>query len=213
MGFNRNHFHGTVNWHWHYGGGDLANDGIHWVDIARWAMGVEVPGTIGGLGSKLFFDDDQQTPDTMNITWDFGTKVIQYEQRLWNSYRIEGSENTVWVYGTDGMAITGRWDGGKHEFRVYDKKGKLVHSDVEPKADQNTHARNFIDCIKSRKGPNAEIETGHLSTVLCHLGNIAARTGRTIHYDAKTETIKGDAEANRLVKREYRAHWSTPRGA
>ncbi|MEO7651012.1 MAG: Gfo/Idh/MocA family oxidoreductase [Bryobacteraceae bacterium] len=212
MGFNKNRFHGTVNWHWHYGGGDLSNDGIHWVDIARWAMGVDAPGTIGGLGSKVFFDDDQQTPDTMNITWDFGSKVIQYEQRLWNTYRIEGSENSVWIYGTDGMAVAGRWDGGKHEFRVYDKKGKLIHSDSEAKADQNTHARNFIDCIKSRQAPNAEIETGHLSTVLCHLGNIVARTGRTIHYDPKTETIKGDAEANRLVKREYRAHWSTPRG-
>lgn len=213
MPFNRNRYHGTVNWHWHYGCGDLGNDGIHWVDIARWAMNVETPTSVSGMGRKLFFDDDQQTPDTQNITWDFDKRSISYEQRLWNTYRLEGSENSVAVYGTEGMAVTGRWEGGLHEFRVYDKQGKLAHSDREPKADQNTHARNFIDCIKSRKLPNADIETGHVSTVLCHLGNIVSRTGRTIHYDAKTETVKGDADANRLVKREYRAHWSTPKGA
>jgi predicted dehydrogenase len=211
--FNRNRFHGTVNWHWHYGCGDLGNDGIHWVDIARWVMGVDTPQTISGMGTKIFFDDDQQTPDTQNITWDFGTRVIQFEQRLWNSYRLEGSENSVMVYGTEGMAMTGRWDGGRHEFRVFDRAGKLVHSDKEEKSDDNTHARNFIDSIKSRKAPNAEIEIGHISTVLCHLGNIVSRTGRTIHYDAKTESIKNDTESNRLVKREYRNHWSTPKSA
>jgi predicted dehydrogenase len=211
MPFNRNRFHGTVNWHWHYGCGDLGNDGVHWVDIARWALGVEAPHTISGMGRKLYFDDDQQTPDTQNVIWDFNSRTISYEQRLWNSYRLEGSENSVAVYGTEGMAVTGRWEGGLHEFRVYDKQGKLVHSDREPKADQNTHARNFIDCVKSRKAPNAEIEIGHISTTLCHLGNIVARIGRTIHYDAKTETIRNDAEADRLVKREYRAHWSTPK--
>lgn len=211
--FNRNHYHGTVNWHWHYGCGDLGNDGIHWVDVARWAMGVEAPQTISGMGAKLAFDDDQQTPDTQNITWDFGTRVIQFEQRLWNDYRLEGSENSVMVYGTEGMAIAGRFDGGRHEFRVFDRAAKLIHSDKEEKADDNTHARNFIDCIKSRKAPNADIEKGHVSTVLCHLGNIVSRTGRTIHYDSKTETVKSDAEANKLIKREYRAHWSTPKGA
>ena len=213
MPFNKNRYHGTVNWHWHYGGGDLCNDGIHWVDIARWVMDVETPTTVSGMGRKLFFDDDQQTPDTQNITWDFDKRTISYEQRLWNTYRLEGSENSVAVYGTEGMAVAGRWEGGMHEFRVYDKQGMLAHSDREPKADQNSHARNFIDCIKSRKLPNADIEKGHISTVLCHLGNIVSRTGRTIDYDAKTEMIKGDPEANRLVKREYRTHWSTPKGA
>jgi predicted dehydrogenase len=213
MPFNRNRFHGTVNWHWHYGCGDIGNDGIHWIDIARWALNVDAPLSVSGMGAKIFFDDDQQTPDTQNITWDFGQRILHFEQRLWNGYRLEGSENSVMVYGTEGMATTGRWDGGKHEFRVFDRSGKMVHSDKEQKSDDNTHARNFIDCIKSRKPSNADIEIGHKSTVICHLGNIVTRTNRTIHYDAKSETVKSDAEANRLVKREYRAHWATPKGA
>jgi len=213
MPFNRNRYHGTVNWHWHYGTGDIGNDGVHWLDIARWAMGVGNPAHISGMGSKLFFDDDQQTPDTMNVTYDYGDKIIQFEQRLWNRYRLEGSENTVAVYGSEGMAQVGRWQGGHHEFRVFDGEGKMIHSEREPSPDFNHHARNFIDCVKDRKQPAGDIEAGHLSTVLCHLGNIVARTKRTIRYDGKAERVLDDAEANRLVAREYRRHWSTPKGA
>ncbi|MBM3725309.1 MAG: Gfo/Idh/MocA family oxidoreductase [Acidobacteria bacterium] len=212
MPFNRNRYHATVNWHWHYGTGDIGNDGVHWLDIARWAMGAGVPRQVSGMGSKLYFDDDQQTPDTMNITYDYGDRLIHFEQRLWNRYRMEGSENAVAVYGDEGMAQVGRWQGSHHEFRVFDNTGKLIHSDREPSPDFNYHARNFIDCVKSRKPPTADIEAGHLSTVLCHLGNIVARTGRAIRYDANAERIVGDAEAQRLVARQYRQHWSTPKG-
>ncbi len=213
MPFNRNRYHSTVNWHWHYGGGDITNDGVHWLDIARWAMGVGYPSDVSGMGRKLYFDDDQQTPDTMNITYNYPDKVIQFEQRLWNRYRLEGSENTVAVYGSQAMAQVGRWRGGFHSFRVFDAKGELVHSEEEPSPDFNTHARNFIDCIRSRKLPNADIELGHVSTALCHLGNIVARTGRPIQFDGMKETVSGDAEANRYVTREYRQHWSTPKGS
>ncbi len=213
MPFNRNRYHGTVNWHWHYGTGDIGNDGVHWLDIARWAMNLDYPRHVSGMGSKLYFDDDQQTPDTMNITYDYGTKIIHFEQRLWNRYRMEGSENTVAVYGSEGMAQVGRWQGGHHEFRVFDSAGKMVESEREPSPDFNSHARNFIDCVKSRKRSEGDIEAGHMSTVLCHLGNIVARTRRAVEFDGKAERIVGDAEANRLVAREYRKHWSTPKGA
>lgn len=212
MPFNRNRFHGTVNWHWHYGCGDIGNDGVHWLDIARWALDVDYPTEVSGMGRKLFFDDDQQTPDTMNLTFNYPSRVIQFEQRLWNRYALEGSENTVAVYGTETSAQVGRWNGGHHAIRVFDKAGKLVSTDQEPSPDFNTHARNFIDCIRSRSLPNADVEVGHRSAVLCHLGNIVARTGRTIRFDPKTETVVDDREANRLVGRTYRSHWSAPKG-
>jgi predicted dehydrogenase len=211
MPFNRNRFHSTVNWHWHYGTGDIGNDGVHWLDVARWALGVEYPREISGMGRKLYFDDDQQTPDTMNVTYNYDNQVIFYEQRLWNTYRMEGSENAVAVYGTDGMVEVGRWVGGHHAFRVFDSKGAMVHYEQEPSPDFNTHARNFIDCVRSRELPNADIEKGHISTALCHLGNIVARTGRTIRFDGRTESVTGDSEADAYVRREYRSHWSKPR--
>ena len=213
MPFNRNRYHGTVNWHWHYGCGDLGNDGIHWVDIARWAMNVETPTSVSGMGRKLFFDDDQQTPDTQNITWDFDKRSISYEQRLWNTYRLEGSENSVAVYGTEGMAVAGRWEGGLHQFRRLRQAGETGPLRPRTEADQNTHARNFIDCIKSRKLPNADIETGHVSTVSAIWVTSCRAPDARIHTMRRRKPSRAIADANRLVKREYRAHWSTPKGA
>jgi Oxidoreductase family, C-terminal alpha/beta domain len=95
-------------------------------------------------------------------------------------------------------------------FKVFDAKGKLVLAEEET---PDTHARNFIDCIRSRKAPNAEIEIGHVSTLHAHLGNIVARTGRALKFDPRTESVVADEEAGRLTRREYRQHWATPRPA
>ena len=119
--FNRNHFHSTYNWHWHYGAGDLGNDSVHWLDVARWALNVGYPNKVSGMGRKLYFDDDQQTPDTQNVTYNYKDKVLMYEQRLWNRYKMDGSENGITVYGTDGMVQHGRWRGRQFGFRVFDQ--------------------------------------------------------------------------------------------
>jgi predicted dehydrogenase len=164
------------------------------------------------MGRMLHFDDDQQTPDTMNITFEYDDVVITYEQRIWSPYRGQGTEEGVFVYGTDGMAQMGRWVGGHWAFRVFDNKGALVRYEQEDTPENDTHARNFIDCIRSREKPNADAETGHVSSVLCHLANIVARVNRTVRFDPKSETIIDDPEANKYVQRTYRQHWSTPQG-
>lgn len=204
--FNENRFHYKWHWHWNYGTGDMGNDGVHQLDMARWALGVDYPAEISGMGRKLFFDDDQQTPDTMNITFNYDNKALLFEMRIWNPYGMEGQENGVAVYGAGGMMHIGRWD-RKWGFRVYDEKGKLAEEEY---GDDDQHQRNFIDCVRSRKAPNAEIEIGHRSSLHCHLGNIVARTGRHLKFDGKTETIVGDAEAGRYLGRQYRKHWATP---
>jgi predicted dehydrogenase len=211
LAFNRNRFHSTVNWHWHYGCGDIGNDGVHELDIARRALNVGLPKTVSGMGKKLYFDDDQQTPDTMNITYDYGDKIMQYEQRLWNPYGLEACDNGVAVYGDNAVAHFGHFRGKDWTFRVYDDKNNIIHEDQHDGTSVDApHARNFLDCMKSRKAPKVEIEEGHLSTALAHLGNIVARTGRAIRVNG--EAIEADNEANALVKREYRQHWSTPKG-
>jgi hypothetical protein len=211
--YKRNCFHGNCEYNWHYGTGDIGADGSHWLDMARWALGDPgYPLEVSGMGRKLYFDDDQQTPDTMNITYNYKDRVLQYEQRSWNKYRLEGSENSVAAYGTEGMAVAGRWEGGLHAFKVYDNQGKQVSMEQEEQPDTNDHPRNFIDCIRSRRQSNANAELANISNALVHLGNIVARTGRSIRFDPDSETALNDPEANRYVKREYRQHWSTPKG-
>ena len=121
--FNRNRFHGTVNWHWHYGAGDLGNDGIHWVDVARWVLGVDYPSEISGMGRKLYFDDDQQTPDTQVLSFNYEDKLLMYEQRLWNSYRMNGGQNGIEIYGTEGKALVQFFDDRRqYGFKIFDQE-------------------------------------------------------------------------------------------
>jgi predicted dehydrogenase len=209
--FNRNRFHGTVNWHWHYGCGDIANDGVHELDIARRALGVKLPERISGMGSKMYFDDDQQTPDTMNINYHYKDKLLLYEQRLWNPYGLEGCDNGVAVYGDKAVAQFGRFRGHNWGYRVIDEHGAVIQQEAHGTSSiDKPHARNFLDCIRTRQQPRVGIEEGHWATSLAHLGNIVARTGRPIQFDVKTEHVLGDPDADKLIWREYRQHWSRP---
>lgn len=208
--FNENRFHYKWHWHWHFGTGDAGNDGAHQIDMARWALGVDYPKSAKGMGGKIFFDDDQQTPDTMNVTFDYGGKALIWEMRIWNPYGMDGQENGVAVYGSEATIQIGRWN-RRWGYKLFDRSGKLVeHNDANDEADD--HMRNFIDCIRTRKLPNADISIGHLSAVHCHLANIVARTGRNVAFDQESEQAINDEEANLHVSRRYRTHWSTPKG-
>jgi predicted dehydrogenase len=211
MPFNENRFHYNWHWHWNFGTGDMGNDGAHQVDQARWALGVDYPTEISGIGRKLFFEDDQITPDTMVINFNYPGKVLMFEMRIWNPYKMEGVDNGIAVYGSDGMMQIGRWDDGAG-WKLFDTKGKVVMSSEDDKeTGGESHVANFVNCVRSRQKPNAEIEVGYMSALHLHLGNIVARVGRTLKFDARTESFVGDAEANALLGRKYRQHWGTPR--
>jgi len=210
--FNENRFHYNWHWHWNFGTGDAGNDGAHQIDQARWALGVDYPREVYGMGRKLFFDDDQQTPDTMVVAFNYPDKVLMWEMRIWNPYKMEGVDNGVAIYGTDGMIQIGRWEDGSG-FKVFDRSGKVVESGRRDGGTAESHVANFVRCVKTRQKPNADVETGHLSALHCHLANIAARTGRSFTFDASSESIPGDPEANALLGRKYRNHWGTPRVA
>lgn len=207
--FNENHFHYKWHWNWNFGTGDMGNDGAHQIDQARWALGADLPKRVGGSGAKYFFQDDQQTPDTMNMTFDYGGKGLVWEMRIWHDYGLEGIDNGVAVYGTEGFLHIGRWN-GEWGHRLFDKAGKLVDEQQDGLPD--FHMQNFVDCVISRKRPNCDIEIGHISSAHCHLGNIVTRTGRNVVFNAANESIPNDAEANALLRRKYRNHWATPKG-
>ena len=204
--FNVNRFHYRWHWNWDYGTGELGNNGIHALDRLRWIMGLDAPTRIVAAGGKLFYDDDQQTPDTMTVSYDFPHCTITWEHRVWSR-----SGSGAIIYGEHGTLIFD--DKGWH----VDKGIEAVDKGDEPgtSPEGTVHQRNFIDCVKATSGanvrkPNADIEEGHKSTRLCHLGNIAYRTGRAVRFDEKTETCVGDAEANRLLKRTYRKGFEVP---
>jgi hypothetical protein len=126
--------------------------------------------------------------------------------RLWSPYGEHGFDNGNVFYGDAGYMVLG--DDG---YKIYEKGDKLVESTPRPKGrGENEHQSNFVACIKNRSRPNCDIEEGHLSALLCHLGNIAQRVGRTISFDPKTESISGDPEAARLIARTYREPWTLP---
>jgi predicted dehydrogenase len=200
--FNVNRFHYRWHWMWDYGTGELGNNGIHALDRLRWILNLDAPTRIVAAGGKLFYDDDQETPDTLTVAYDFPTCSVTWEHLIWS--RGAG----------DGAAIY-----GEHGTLVLDGKGWHVEKGIEAadkgEGEGSVHQRNFIDCIKSSSGanvkrPNADIEEGHKSTRMCHLGNIAFRTGRAIRFDAQTETCLDDPEANRLLGRSYRKPFVVP---
>ncbi len=207
-------------WHWWYdfGTGDIGNDGVHELDIARWGLGVEThPSTVAAVGGKYFFDDDQQFPDTHYVAYEYpgdgkvGSKrQLVFEQRIWSPYVQEGMENGNAFYGTKGVLLLGKKEG----WQCFGPRNKLVKQMKAGEPDAPPHPRRFMDAIKTGKLPNADIEVGHLSAALCHLGNISARLGRSLRFDPKSEQIQGDDEAAHLLRRTYRdGHWAVPKGA
>ncbi len=199
--FNANRFHTNWHWFWDYGSGELGHWGVHMLDIARWGLDVELPTRVSASGGKFHFNDDQQTPDTLCVQFSYPDKNIVWEHRLWSTRGIEGRSTAAAFYGEFGTLIVDR--GG---WKVYDHKESLS-SDTSPLAEP--HYRNFIDCIRSRAMPTADLETGRLSSSLCHLGNIAYRLGHDVTFDPVRETL-GDRDAIALSSYEYRREWELP---
>jgi len=203
---------GKWRWFHSFGEGDIGNDGVHDLDIGRWGLGVDThPSRIAALGGKYFHDDDQEWPDTQTVIFEYHLdggkkKLLTYEQRLWSDYHQEGFENGDAFYGTNGYMILGKAGG----WRIHDKKDKL-REEATGSPDLAAHHRNFFDCIRHGGTPHADIHEGHLSASLCHLANIATRLGRMLNFDPKTERFSGDAEADKMLTREYREHWGRPK--
>ncbi|MHC4405789.1 MAG: Gfo/Idh/MocA family protein [Planctomycetota bacterium] len=215
--FNSRRFHGSWRWFFDYGTGDLGNDGVHRIDKARWGLqtGVaaegkelpDAPRNVSAFGGKCYFDDDQQWPDTLMVTYDYPGCVLTYELRIWSPYPLEGEREGAAVLGDSGYMVI-----GNRRWRAFDAKGQQVAEDSGGDA-STAHARDFIDCIRSRQKPAADLETvGQPSSLLCHLGNAAWRAGRSLRYDASTGTFPDDADANRwLTRPEYRKPWVLPK--
>ena len=215
--YRTNRVHNRWTWWYHFGCGDMGNDGVHDIDYTRWGLGVDVhPSKVSAMGGKWFFDDEQQFPDTQQVTFEYPdarsgrSRMLIYEQRLWSTNYPHNCDSGAEFYGTKGQLFLSR----RGKIELLGERNRRADVSIQPGPQNDAlHVKNLCDAIRGRAPLNADALTGHLSTSLCHLGNIATRLGRSLAFDPGSEQVLGDAEANALVRREYRQHWGTPRGA
>ena len=189
-------------WHWRflYGNGELANNGVHSLDVVRWGLGVDYPEKVTYLGGRYWFEDKQEFPDSGTAVYDFGKCGASWEQSSCHPSPVEKHAICAF-YGEGGsMYVTG----SKCVF--YDDKGVRTSETDGPGGDVS-HIANFLDAIRGKAKLNSEIETGQVSAMLCHLGNIALRTSSVVQFDSKTKKLINQPEGEKLWAREYRKGW------
>jgi predicted dehydrogenase len=238
--FTRNRFHYNWHWFWDYGNGDVGNQGSHQMDVARWGLGVGFPVKASAMGGHFMFDDDQQTPNTLYCAFEFDGagkhKMLEFEVRHW----ITNHEAGIGAPGFGGEPIPGFIGPPGREEHLsmggntvgdifYGSKGFMAVTNEEDYQSYRTwlgreqtpgpsssrrgnNWANFIDCVRSRKKEdlNAPIQEAHISCTLIHLANASYRLGRTLHFDPATEQVKGDEEANRLLRGAHREPFVVP---
>ncbi len=204
--FNRNRFHYNWHWHWDYGNGDIGNQGVHQVDIARWGLGQTLPVRVASMGGRYTYVDQGETPNTQVATLQFENGALMViEVRGRPTHNEWGCTVGNLFYGSKGyMAIRGTE--GPVEIVVDGKPGPAC------KGEGVHHIHNFHAAVRSGNPQdlNADIEEGHYSSALCHLANIAQRLGRSLRFDPRTERFVGDAEADAMLTRNYREPFVVP---
>lgn len=210
--FNRHRFHGYWGWLRDYGNGDIGNDGIHDIDMARFGLGVTThPVRITSHGSRIALQGEREFPDNMMVAYQYAEgKVLIYEDRGWSPYHPYGVDSGNAFYGTEGWMLFSR----RGFFQVYlgekeepgpslGKRGRVG----QPAPD---HLDNFLNGVRTRQATRADAEVAHLSCALVHLGEIGYRLGRVLNFDPVQEKILNDPQADAFLGKEYRASWEPP---
>jgi len=209
--YRSNVIHYDWHWRWHYGGGELANNGVHALDLALWGINeahgrVLTPGRVTCTGGRYHYEDDQETPDTVVLAADFGPCAVTWEGS--SCHKRTGGEKHAFVtfYGDGGtMALS------SEGYTLYDKGGKETGKNTPPFTDV-PHFQNLADAIRMGAPLNCPAEAGQRGAMLCHLGNIAYRAGGAVEFDGATQQLKSPTkEAAALWSKEYRQGWE-PRG-
>jgi predicted dehydrogenase len=190
-------------WRWHWGNGELGNNGVHGLDVARWALGLTFPTRVVSAGGRWYHDDDQETPDTLSVAYEFpGGKQITWEGQSCSPLGNQASTFGVSFHGPEASLVidTEGW-------RVLDGKNVIVSEHTGSKKDDVVHVVDFLDAIRDGRRPVADIAEGHASALLCHLGTIAHRTDRVLHTRPEDGHIVGNDDAAALWTKEYRPGW------
>lgn len=204
--FNANKLHYNWHWIWNTGNGDLGNQGIHQMDLARWGLDKnELPRAVQASGGRFGYDDDGETPNTLTTALEYDDCLLQFEVRGLPTNDEQGVRIGDIFYGTEGLLAISSYTDWKTFWG--------------PKLEPGTggsgggdHFANFLEAVKARdpKILAAPIKDGHLSSALCHLGNIAFRLGRKLQLNPSSETFLNDPEADQMLTREYRKGFEVP---
>ena len=230
--FTKNRFHYNWHWIWDTGNGDIGNQGVHEMDMARWGLGVGLPHKVSAVGGHFMFDDDQETPNTLTASFEFDLpdgkrKMLVSEVRHW----MTNTEAEIGMpgFGAGAQALpSAAGQAARQQPKAmcgnlyYGSKGYMAMTGYEsyrawlgeeqepgPSATRGGDRwANFIQCVRSRKKEDllAPIEEAHLSCTLIHLANVSHRLGRTLHFDPETEQVLADAEANRMLRGDDRGY-------
>ena len=208
--------HYNWHWFWHWGTAETCNNATHEIDCCRWFLGVDYPTKVSSAGGRYAFKDDWQTPDTQTASFEFGnSKSISWEGHSCNNFPIEGSGRGFVIYGDKGTLV----NLGNDDYKIFDTGNKLIKEVKATAAGNgantvsangsldNFHFENFVEAIRGNRKIISPITEGHKSVLLCHLANIAQRTGRTLHCDPSNGHIINDADAMKLWKRDYEKGW------
>lgn len=232
--YNKNRTFYRFRWFWDYSGGQVTNFGVHYVDAIHLALGQDAPKSVTAMGGKLVIEDNRDIPDTVEILWmyprsDGGQTLVSFSQfnasapaAGLNRGEIEfrGTKGTLYLQSNGYEVVPDAIS--PNEFlartpldRSLDRWNRGAAPQIETRkgtgdADTKHHARNFLDCVKSRQQPNCDIETGHRSTSAPLIGNIAYKTKAFLEWDAKAERFSNHEAANKLLSYKYRAPYRLP---
>lgn len=229
--FSQNRFHYNWHWNWDYGNGDMGNQGVHEMDIARWGLGVKLPTKVSAMGGHFMFDDDQNTPNTLMAMFEFPNeqggsdkkKILQFETRHWITNNegelspgfrtkddqggyMQSNANVIGnlFYGSQGyMRKT------VNDWQTYLGKER---EPGESGGGLGNHYQNYVDAIRANDPGllTSPIEEGFYSCALIHLANISYRLGRTINFDPEKQVVIGDEKAQGMLTKEYREPFVVP---
>ena len=208
--------HYNWHWFWHWGTGEALNNGTHMVDLLRWGIGGDFPTKVSSAGGRYLANDDWETPDTQTISIEFGDKFyMTWEGRSCNGKTVEGSSVGCMFYGEKGSILIM----GGDEYKIFGLDNKLIKEEkskveIDPRNLMNPaesldalHFHNFFNGIRKGEKLYSDIDSGHKSTLLVQLGNIAQRVGRSLNIDPSNGHILNDPEAMKLWGREYEPGW------
>jgi len=230
--YNQNRSLYRFRWFYDYSGGQVTNMGVHYLDQIHWALGHDAPQAVAALGGRVAeIDDNREIPDTLEVTWQYpGGTLVTFSQFNATAAPASFRRCEVEFRGTKGTLYlnSNGWEVvpdaiTPNAFPVRSPIDRKVERSwrmgekpmIEPKqisgdSDTAPHARNFLDCVKSRARCHADAETGHRSTTTTLLANLALKTRALLEWDAKAEKITNNSGANKLLRCNYRAPYKFP---